>query len=356
MSTPEFRSRRQLAAAIKSLRIVVAEEVTNRFLALHPNWTARYGDRARQLGIEDAGYHQDFLAAAILSGEPPAFREYAEWAARMLKARGIEPRFLVENFEQIGEALRTRLTPPQAEIVDSYIRRGAEGCLAREAKAVPELPAQLVQLTRMYTEAATGGNRQAALALVLEAVRQGHPVIDLYADVLQPALYRVGRLWEENQISVAQEHMATAITQFVIARLYPLIELPPNSTGKIVITGVPGEFHQVGANMVADALEASGWDVRFLGTDTPSKGVLDAIEEHEAKILGISATMLFNVPQVIRLAEQVREKTGGRIRIIAGGAAFRLAPGLCEEIGAKGYALDLRSAIRLVNGLALTGI
>lgn len=356
MSTPESRDRRQLAAAIKSLRSVVAEEVTNRFLALHPDWTVRYGDRTRQFGIEDAGYHQDFLAAAILSGEPQAFREYAGWAGRMLAARGIEPRFLAENFEQIGEALRGRLTPPQAEIVDSYIRTGAEGCLAREAKPVPEPSAQLAQLTGMYTEAAAGGHRQAALGLVLEAVRQGHPVIDLYADVLQPAMYRIGHLWEENQISVAQEHMATAITQFVIAQLYSLIELPQNSAEKIVITGVPGEFHQVGANMVADALEASGWDVRFLGTDTPSRSVLDALEEHEARILGISATMLFNVPQVIRLAEQVREKNGGRISIIAGGAAFRLAPGLCEEIGAKGYALDLRSAIRLVNGLAPTGV
>ena len=355
MSTPESRNRRQLAAAIKSLRSMVAEEATNQFLVLHPDWIARYGDRARQFGIEDAGYHQDFLAAAIMSGEPQAFQEYAEWAARMLMARGIEPRFLAENFEQIGEALRKRLTPPQVEIVDSYIRPGAERCLARDAKAVPEPSSQLVQLTRMYTEAATGGNRHAALALVLEAVRQGHPVIDLYADVLQPAMYRIGHLWEENQITVAQEHMATAITQFVIAQLYPLIELPQNPSEKIVITGVPGEFHQVGANMVADALEASGWDVRFLGTDTPSKGVLDAVEEHEARILGISATMLFNVPQVIRLAEQVREKTGDRISIIVGGAAFRLAPGLCEEIGAKGYALDLRSAIRLVNGLVLTG-
>jgi hypothetical protein len=59
---------------------------------------------------------------------------------------------------------------------------------------------------------------------------------------------------------------------------------------------------------------------------------------------------------VIRLAEQVREKAGDRISIIGGGAVFRMAPGLCEEIGAKGYALDLQSAIRLVNGLARTGI
>ena len=104
--------------------------------------------------------------------------------------------------------------------------------------------------------------------------KQGHPVVDLYTEVLQGAMYRIGRLWEENQITVAREHMATAITQFVIAHLYPLIRLAPKPRGRIVLTGAEGEQHQVGANVVADVLEASGWDVRFLGTNTPVSGVL----------------------------------------------------------------------------------
>jgi methanogenic corrinoid protein MtbC1 len=168
-------------------------------------------------------------------------------------------------------------------------------------------------------------------------------------------MYRIGRLWEENQISVAKEHMATAITQFVICRLYPLISLPRKSRGRIVITGVQGEQHQVGANMVSDVLEASGWDVRFLGANTPSRGVLSAIEEHDAAILGISATMLYNVPNVMQLADLVRQEAGDRIRIIVGGSAFRSAPLLYREIGADGCALDLNSAVELANSLTLAG-
>ena len=344
--------RRQLASVIRSLRDRVAEEVTDQFLERHSDWQTRYGDRARQLGVEDAGFHQDFLAAAIESGEVGAFDEYSEWAARMLLARRIEPAFVVENFQQIGRALGGRLSAADAAIVDSFIRSGAEHCLHGKLDAGREPSGPLAQLAGLYTHAAIGGSRQAALNLVLEGVRQGHSVIDLYAEVLQSAMYRIGRLWEENQITVAQEHMATAITQFVIAQLYPLIELPYKSRGKIVITGVPGEFHQVGANMVADVLESSGFEVRFLGTNTPMNGVLDAIQEHQAGILGISATMLFNVPQVIRLAELVRAKARSGLRIIVGGAMFRSAPRLREEIGADGCALDLRSAIQLVNELS----
>ncbi len=352
MSTFDFQERRRIASTIRSLRSLVAEEVTNQFLVRHPEWLERYGDRARQFGIEDAGYHLDFLAAAVESGEIEAFNEYGEWAARMLKGRHIEPRFLAENLQQIGESLRRRLLASDADFVSSFIHSCAARCQQGGAGEGGEPSGQLESLTGLYMEAVLGGRRQAALNLVLEAVRQGHPVVDIYADVLQGAMYRIGRLWEENKITVAREHMATAITQFVIAHLYPLIELPRKPRGRIVLTGAEGEQHQVGANMVADVLEASGWDVRFLGTNTPMSGVLDAIEEHRAGILGISATMLFNVSNVARLADAVRAKAGDRIRIVVGGAAFQSAPTLPQEIGAAGCALDLRSAIRMMNDLA----
>jgi methanogenic corrinoid protein MtbC1 len=354
MSPPDFRHRKQLASAIRSWRGPVAREVTDQFLERHPDWQARYGERARQFGIEDAGFHQDFLAAAIESGELQPLNEYGEWAARMLGARNMEARFLAENFEQIGQALRSRLPAPDAEIVDGYIRSVAGRCTRGGGDALPQAGGRLTGLAELYTQAAIGGNRQAALNLMLQAVREGHPVLDLYTEVLQHAMARIGRLWEENRITVAQEHMATAITQFVIGQLYALIETPAACRGRVVITGVEGEYHQVGANMVADALEATGYDVRFLGTNTPAGGVLDTIAEHRADILGISATMFFNVPHVIRLAEAVRDRHGSRVRIIVGGAAFRWAPSLCEEIGASGCALDLQSAIHLVNRLTST--
>ena len=66
--------------------------------------------------------------------------------------------------------------------------------------------------------------------------------------------------------------------------------------GRPVITGVEGEFHQIGANMVADVLESGGWDVRFLVTQLPHAGILDAVEEHDADLLGISVTMVCNLP------------------------------------------------------------
>jgi MerR family transcriptional regulator, light-induced transcriptional regulator len=73
--------------------------------------------------------------------------------------------------------------------------------------------------------------------------------------------------------------------------------------------------------MVADVLEANGWNVRFLGTNMPHAGVL------QADVVGISATMLFNLPKVRLLVNEVRGKFANRpSRILIGGGAFRSLP------------------------------
>ena len=181
---------------------------------------------------------------------------------------------------------------------------------------------------RLYLQAVLRGQREAAMGIVTASLKAGHPVLDLYLKILQPVQYEIGRLWERNAISVAEEHMATAITQSVMARLYPLVpqERQP-CRGRMVLTGVEGEMHQVGANMVADVVEIHGWEVRFLGTNLPHEGILRVIEEQRPDVVGVSATMLFNLPRVRSLIEAVRALPIPRPRILVGGAAFRTAAG-----------------------------
>jgi methanogenic corrinoid protein MtbC1 len=72
----------------------------------------------------------------------------------------------------------------------------------------------------MFLQAILAGQRAAAVQVAREALRDGTSLQSLYLDVFQPALYEVGARWEANQLTVAQEHIATAITQFVMAQIY----------------------------------------------------------------------------------------------------------------------------------------
>ena len=347
MQSMTLPQRVALADQIRALRQKVGEDVTEEFLSRHPDWLERYGERTRHFGIEDACFHLDFLAGAVEAASLDSFRDYARWTVGMLQARGIGAKLVVENIRQIESALARHVSPMEQEALAAFFQAGCEA--VAPSPSSPEPATEGLALVRnVYLQALLQGSRKPALTVVLEALNQGSAVSDLYVDVLQEAMYEIGRLWEMNRITVAEEHTATAITQYVLAQLYERMPQPTDRRGKVVVTGVAQELHQVGANMVADALEGDGWDVRFLGTNMPHTGILKVVNEHQADVVGISATMLFNVPQVRQLVSDISLQASRPIRIVVGGGAFRSAPNLYAEIGADGFAPDLRSAVALL--------
>jgi methanogenic corrinoid protein MtbC1 len=350
LSNPQ---RLALATKLSHLRQPVAEAVTEQFFQRHPDWGDRYGPRGRERGIEDARYHLDFLGGALTAGEPQAFADYVRWARRVLAARGLESRFLRENLEQIAGALAARLDSDSRAAIEELMEAGLAACdePAGGAPADEAEEGALAAERRLYLQAVLRGQREAAMGIVSASLKAGHPVLDLYLKILQPVQYEIGRLWECNAISVAEEHMATAITQSVMARLYPLVPQERQSCrGRMVLTGVEGEMHQVGANMVADVVEIHGWEVRFLGTNLPQEGILRVVEEQRPDVVGVSATMLFNLTRVRSLIEAVHALPIPRPRVLVGGAAFRTAAGAWKEVGADACALDLEQAIELLCG------
>jgi methanogenic corrinoid protein MtbC1 len=107
--------------------------------------------------------------------------------------------------------------------------------------------------------------------------------------------------------------------------------------------------------MVADVLEADGWNVRFLGTHLPHRDILDAIDHHEPRVIGISATVLTNLPAVSDLVEAARRRYGSAVAILVGGGAFRSRPDSWREIGADGIGRDLKEAVRIARELTSGG-
>lgn len=322
----------------------IAEAVTDAFLARHPDWVARYGDLARIRGVEDARFHVQFLSGAIESDSPPAFADYVRWTTRVLESRGIDRAFLRENLLQVQAAAASLLSPPHVDVLTRFMAAGLDPGDVLEPP--PVAPHPLTTTRNMFMQTILTGNRKAALAVATEALRDGTGIQDLYADVFQDSLREVGRLWETNAITVAQEHMATAVTQYVMAQVFDRIESPAIARGTAMITGVPGEFHHIGPMMIADMLEANGWRVQFLGSNLPIPAIVAAIKDARPDVLGVSVTMLFNLHEAGRLIELVRG-LGDPIRIVVGGAAFRVATDW-RRTGADAYAADLKAAVALL--------
>jgi MerR family transcriptional regulator, light-induced transcriptional regulator len=330
----------ELADVIREHGPSLAVEVTTAFLEHHPDWRVRYGSRAMSAGVQDAGYHVAFLAAAVEADDPAAYADYARWTARVLAARGIDRRFLTENLVQLQRALTGRLEVHHGNVVGRHFQAALDALAVEPASLIEPV----LELTaQVFLQAITTGQRHAAVQIAKEALRSGLSLRGLYIDVFQPALYEVGRRWESNRLTVAQEHIATAITQYVMAQVYEAPDVRTSAAkGRIVLTGVEGELHSVGAVMVGDLLETSGFQVRFLGTNLPAASILGVIRDVTPSHVAISATMLFNVGAVRQLIHAVRAEFTDRVPVVVGGAAFRANADLWRQVYADGYAADLR--------------
>jgi MerR family transcriptional regulator, light-induced transcriptional regulator len=345
-------ARIRLADAIRDAKPAVAQAVTDDFCARHPEWASRYGARGRRLSTEDGAYHLEFLAGAIEMGSPSGFDHYIRWTERVLGARMIGPDVLRESLELLRARLLPRLPADLCATAASYLDL-AVAVVGAPAEDEPATPGDVVAADRrVFVQALLQGDRRAATAVALEALDRGVSVVELYGGVFQAAMYEIGRLWESNQITVAQEHMATAMAQSVVAHAYARLPLPDPVRGNVIITGVRGELHHLGARLIADVLEAAGWRVRFLGSDLPRRDIAAAVAEHRAVAVGISATMLSSTPEVRDVIADLRSAHGRRVPIIVGGAAFRISPDLVAEVDADGAAADVREALDVWQALA----
>ena len=211
------------------------------------------------------------------------------------------------------------------------------------------------ELVREYLATLLSRDKHRAVRLIMDEAERGTPVRDLYLNIFQPAQREIGRLWQTNKVTVAQEHFCTATTQLIMSQLYPYVFNQKRNGKSVVVACVGGELHEVGARMVADLFEMDGWDSYFLGANTPTDSILSAIADHEADLLALSVTINFNIPAATRLVREIRASSDATdLKLMVGGRPFLVAPTLWETVGADGFATDAalatKTALDLVAG------
>jgi MerR family transcriptional regulator, light-induced transcriptional regulator len=205
-----------------------------------------------------------------------------------------------------------------------------------------KIPGTALEITQPYLISKLEGNRREALRVAVEqGLEKGISVSELQLRMILPAQREIGRLWEENRITVAQEHLATSISQLVMAHLYGHLARAPANGKRVLVACVEGEQHDLGARMGADFLEMAGCEVHFLGANVATEQLLGRIEEGRPDLVGLSATMHFHLPALRRAIAAIRERQP-TLPIMVGGGLLEAEPGLAEELGvqASGKAAD----------------
>lgn len=341
----------QVSEALLSRRSEIGRQIVDREFIRHPELEQRYGKTVRARMLEDTGFHLDYLAQAIAADSPPLFADYIGWAKVMLAKHGVPANYLATLLESMKEALRAdlaeELSGQAGQIIDLTLQR-----LPQMPEEVSSFLADGMPLAAQYLQSLLRGERHTANKLIMDAVAKGTSVQDLYLQIFEPTQHEIGRLWQMNEINVAQEHACTAATQQIMSQLYPYIFGSEKTRGTLVATCVSGDLHEIGARMVCDFFELDGWHTHYLGANVPTPSVIQTLVQYQANVLAISATITYHVFAVEALIVAVRRTPECHgVKILVGGYPFKIDPDLWKSIGADGSANDAQEAITLANRL-----
>lgn len=342
--------------AVTDQRAAIADELVSREFARHPELADRYGRTGREKSRQDADFHLASLSQALALENRAMFVDYVAWVKVMLSQRKVLPADLALHLECLAEVLQEKLPAEAGTLAADFVLHAVQ--------AMPTMPEDVPTflrpgdphslLAQRYFEALLRGERHLASRMVLDAVAAGMAVKDIYLYVFQPAQYEIGRLWQTNRISVAQEHYCTAATQLIMSQLYPHVFATEKIGRTLVATSVAGDLHELGVRMVADFFEMEGWDTFYLGANTPPSSIVTTLIERQADVLAISATLSYHAEAVRELIQRVRQDPDvGSVRILAGGYPFNRDPELWRNVGADGFAANAQEAIALASEMVL---
>jgi methanogenic corrinoid protein MtbC1 len=163
------------------------------------------------------------------------------------------------------------------------------------------------------------GKSDEAFVQIETLYRGGTSIASIYQNYVTEAMQLIGEMWEKDEISVADEHLATSTCDFVLAKFHSMVKKEPitETSKKAMFFSVEKEQHSLGMKMAAHLFEQAGWDVRFMGTNLPLTYAVDAAERFKPDVIGISLTIIHHLEQLKAYVEQL-ESIQSRPQLLVG--------------------------------------
>jgi DNA-binding transcriptional MerR regulator/methylmalonyl-CoA mutase cobalamin-binding subunit len=170
------------------------------------------------------------------------------------------------------------------------------------------------------------------LEYVLSDNHRRLPMLGLLDDVIGPLLNWIGLEWHAGNLSVAQEHMASATIRDFLGRIRLLEEEPEDRP--LIITATPSNhFHELGALMATNAAAERGWRTVYLGPNVPSQELADAAMSAGASAVALSIVYVEQERSALQNVDALLRTLPEEIKLIVGGAGVKPDKQVFEDIG-----------------------
>ncbi|MDX9867485.1 MAG: corrinoid protein [Kiritimatiellia bacterium] len=194
-----------------------------------------------------------------------------------------------------------------------------------------------------------GGKVAEVRRLVEAALAEGTPAREILNSGLLEAMSEVGQRFKRNEVFVPEVLVAARAMKAGTELLKPhLIRAGVQAVATAVMGTVKGDLHDIGKNLVIMMLEGAGFAVVDAGVDVAPERFVALAQEHQARIVGLSALLTTTMPSMKGAVEAIRA-AGLPAKVIIGGAPVTQA--YCDAIGADGYSADAASAAELARRL-----
>ena len=188
--------------------------------------------------------------------------------------------------------------------------------------------------------------------LAKEALDHGMNPLQGIEQGLAAGIREVGQKFGAGELFLPELVMAAEAMRAGVAILEPHVPKGASArvTHKVVLATVQDDIHEIGKNLVATMLTASGFDVIDMGVNQPSEAILKKAADEKAEIVGVSALMTTSMPRMKELITHAQTKgVRTKEKFVVGGAP--VTEQYAKEIGSDGTAGDASGAVRLAQKL-----
>jgi len=199
------------------------------------------------------------------------------------------------------------------------------------------------------------GTRDGLIADLERKRGEGGAPLDIINGPLMAGMAEVGRLFNANELIVAEVLQSAEAMKAAVSHLEQFMEKADTAKrGKIVLATVKGDVHDIGKNLVEIILKNNGYDVVNLGIKVPPEELIKAYQEHKPDAIGLSGLLVKSAQQMVITASDLKD-AGIEIPLLVGGAALsgkftqtKIAPSYGHAVC---YAKDAMTGLRLMNEL-----
>ena len=334
----------------------LVQRMTKKQYELTPGLYDGLPERAKKFMKRDYFYAISYLKSALDLGEERIFVSYVRWTYEYLSylmtyvTREQMTRQCQEFYLAMVDCIETELPKEKYELARIYIQSGVneidrlyhEGFQTAKEQEPKDTYEQIIS---EYISLILRKDSKTAMQYFLNLYQNGMQIDEIYLGLIQRIMCKIGELWFENKISVAQEHYCTALTQTAISQLYSVIFSTPSNGHTMIGCCIGGELHELGMRMITNLFAYEGWNSLFLGAGIPEEALLSAVKEQKPELVALSVTMPQHLLLCKNMIEALRRENPGT-RIAIGGRAFEDIPDIWKVWNADVYTTDARGLIQ----------